>query len=60
MPVIISQSEWDEWLSPDSNTIDLKKLIKPYINEEMETYQVSQLVNSPQNEFPELIEEYTL
>ena len=60
MPVIIKQNQWDEWLSPDSNTSDLKKMIQPYINEEMETYQVSQQVNSPQNEFPELIEKYTL
>jgi putative SOS response-associated peptidase YedK len=57
MPVILSQEAEALWL--DSKTEDravLKKLLLPYPAEEMASYPVSSMVNSPKNQGPELIQ----
>ncbi len=52
MPAIISDDKVDIWLDPGFEDIDvLKGLLKPYPSEEMETFLVSDKVNSPQNDF---------
>jgi putative SOS response-associated peptidase YedK len=54
MPVILPQNEEENWLkNPD--TTDLKKLLKPYPDDETDMYPVSSLVNSPQNDTPAVI-----
>jgi putative SOS response-associated peptidase YedK len=57
MPVILHREEYPLWL--DREMIDpekLKPLYQPYPGDMMDMYPVSQLVNSPQNDSPELIE----
>ncbi|RCS53950.1 SOS response-associated peptidase [Bremerella cremea] len=57
MPVILSGNDIDLWLDQkveDSKT--LLPMLDPYPDEEMETYPVSTLVNSPKNESSECIE----
>lgn len=56
MPVILKREDEDEWLNPDNAEPEkLLKLLNPYPTSEMEAYPVSTLVNSPKNNFPELL-----
>ena len=57
MPVILPREAYELWLDPAERTPDqLNDLLKPYPAELMTAYPVSKLVNSPQNDSPELIE----
>ncbi|AQU80462.1 SOS response-associated peptidase [Planococcus faecalis] len=57
MPVILSKEDEKTWLDPRVEDIEiLKTLLKPYRAEDMEAYRVSEEVNSPKNNKPELIE----
>ena len=56
MPVILPEEHIDIWL--DRSVREEKKLLpllKPYPAEEMECYEVPRLVNSPENDSPEVI-----
>lgn len=56
MPVILPEKKEELW--SDNTISDTKKilsLLKPYQAKEMERYQVSTLVNSPQNDYADLI-----
>jgi len=56
MPVILHPREYAQWLDPQPQTPDqLKPLIKPFPAEFMNAYPVSQLVNTPANDTPELV-----
>ncbi|WP_416829249.1 SOS response-associated peptidase [Ectobacillus polymachus] len=57
MPVIL-QSKKDEkaWLDRSIDDLDLlQQLLIPYSGEQMEAYEISDLVNSPKNDLPEVI-----
>lgn len=59
MPVIL-QSKKDEkiWLDRSIDDLDfLQELLIPYPAEQMETYEISDLVNSPKNNLPEVIKQ---
>lgn len=57
MPVILSPDQYDEWLDPAPRTADsLQPLLQSYPAEEMSAHPVSTLVNSPENDVPDLIE----
>ena len=57
MPVILKPEDEKTWLNPSiSDTNDLNKLLIPYDEVLMETYEVSSLVNSPRNNTVELIQ----
>lgn len=57
MPVILSKEDEKTWLDPRVEDFEiLKGLLKPYPAEDMEAYRVSEEVNSPKNNKPELIE----
>lgn len=61
MPVIIPKEREDDWLDPAmKDTTFLQELLNPYPANEMEAYSVSKLVNSPQNNSPELIKRLKL
>lgn len=56
MPVILSKEAEGIWLDPNVEDIELlQSLLKPFDAEEMEAYEVSDQVNSPKNNSPELI-----
>lgn len=56
MPVILREKDEDDWLNPDNvEPEQLLKLLNPYPASNMEAHKVSTLVNSPKNNFPELI-----
>lgn len=56
MPVILSKEAEKIWLDPTIEDVDLlQSLLKPYEESEMEAYEVSDAVNSPKNNNPELI-----
>jgi putative SOS response-associated peptidase YedK len=56
MPVILPEDTYNMWLDPNmSDTEFLKSLLLPYPAEEMETYPVSTLVNSPKNDLAEIL-----
>lgn len=56
MPVILRPEDYRSWLDPAPQAPDsLNHLLKPYPPAEMDLYSVSSLVNSPANDFPQLI-----
>jgi putative SOS response-associated peptidase YedK len=59
MPVIIPTQQEETWLSPDADPTGLLSLLKPYPAEEMQTREVSGLVNSPANDSPECLKPAT-
>ncbi len=56
MPIILEQSEESIWLdlSAAANTIDLT--LDPFPQEQLKTYTISSLVNSPLNDTPQILE----
>jgi len=56
MPVILPKQSWREWLDPNLHTPEpLQELLLPYAGELL-SYPVSRNVNSPKNDFKELME----
>lgn len=56
MPAILSRSEEQEWLDPHNrNILELKNLLKPCPSDWLEAREVSNLVNNPRNNRPELL-----
>lgn len=56
MPVILKEKDEQTWLNPAIKTIDeLKPFLIPLENGLLEAYEVSDKVNSPKNNAPELI-----
>jgi len=56
MPVILKRDNEKTWLDPAiADTTRLEPLLVPFDENEMETYEVSSLVNSPKNNSIELI-----
>ncbi|MCT7949933.1 SOS response-associated peptidase [Ancylothrix sp. C2] len=57
MPVILHPKDYDLWLDPDQEKVDvLQGLLQPYSQEEMTAYPVSTIVNKPANDSPECVE----
>ncbi|MGH9027002.1 MAG: SOS response-associated peptidase [Acidimicrobiia bacterium] len=57
MPVILPESAWERWLDPGNDDREaLAKLLVPAAGATLEMWPVSPLVNSPQNNGPELLE----
>ena len=56
MPVIIPDEAYDEWLLPDTDINRILSLLAPYPEDDMQVYPISKLVNSPQNDRPEVIQ----
>lgn len=54
MPVILSKNNEEQWLY-DNNKNNLKKLLLPFSSDKMKMYEISNLVNSPQNNSPDII-----
>ncbi|WP_019413412.1 SOS response-associated peptidase [Paenisporosarcina sp. TG20] len=56
MPVILKQADEQKWLNPTmKNTDDLKRYMIPLEDGLLEAYEVSDKVNSPKNNEPQLI-----
>jgi len=56
MPVILNKSEEDVWLDKNAPMDGLETILNPFPSDEMESYLVSQEVNSPKNQGSNLIE----
>jgi putative SOS response-associated peptidase YedK len=56
MPVIVPATAREEWLDPTDDATALQKLLVPLPSEELEAFEVSTLVNSPQNDSPECMQ----
>lgn len=55
MPVILNKSDEDAWLDKDYGQDKLLKLLKPYPANKLEAYIVSKEVNTPVNNYQELL-----
>src|SRR5258708_11821420 len=56
MPVILHREDYAKWLDPVLNDpAKLTALLAPYPAAEMETFDVSVLVNSPHNDIPDCV-----
>ena len=53
MPVILPEANRQIWLDPKSNEAELKELLVPYDSNKMDSYRVSDVVNSWKNDLPE-------
>ncbi len=56
MPVIISLRDIESWLAPEFDSAGLLELLKPYAGPELTARPVSQRVNSPANETPDILD----
>ncbi|MRR10848.1 SOS response-associated peptidase [bacterium] len=57
MPVILDRTSFGGWLDPAAKDLNkLADLLRPYDPDQMESYPVGPLVNSPGNDSPECIE----
>lgn len=57
MPVILTPEDEKVWVNPNNKDLShLNQLLKPLAEDFMEAYEVSQLVNSPKNNSPNLIQ----
>jgi putative SOS response-associated peptidase YedK len=57
MPAIIAPGDYERWLDPaNTDTAELKQMIRPYPADQMRAYAVSTRVNNVRNEDPSLIE----
>jgi putative SOS response-associated peptidase YedK len=56
MPVILPESAYPAWLAPgEADPAALQPLLAPFSAEAMLAYPISRLVNSPENDIPEVI-----
>ncbi|WP_162427879.1 SOS response-associated peptidase [Pontibacter pudoricolor] len=55
MPVLLSPDAEELWLDEHQTQEELISLLKPYKADDMKAYPISQLVNSPTNNIPEII-----
>ena len=56
MPVILMPDDYDRWLDPAEQRVDLvKELLRPLPDDFMVSHAVSKLVNNPRNERPECV-----
>ena len=56
-PAILAPETYEEWLSDETPVERLRALtVRALPDDDLEFYEVSKLVNSPQNETPEVIE----
>ena len=55
MPVIIDPGDFERWLNPEVDGHQLIDLLRPHDEQGYEAYQVSAVVNKPQNNSPELV-----
>jgi putative SOS response-associated peptidase YedK len=59
MPVVLPESAWAEWLDIDNHdTTRLARLLVPAPSADFLCYPVSKLVNKPDNNGPELLEQF--
>lgn len=57
MPVILEKEEEDIWLSPDINEpSQLHPLLKSFLNDKLEEWEVGVAARNPKNDYPEVIE----
>jgi putative SOS response-associated peptidase YedK len=56
MPVILDQADWQAWLDPTVPAGDVARLLVPCPEDLLRLHPVSQLVNDPRNDGPELLE----
>jgi putative SOS response-associated peptidase YedK len=55
MPVILPPGARDRWLDPTAVEAELRGLLVPLPDEDLEFYEVSTLVNSPSHDSPECV-----
>jgi putative SOS response-associated peptidase YedK len=55
MPVILPPGARDRWLDAMAGEAELRELLVPLLDEDLEAYEVSALVNSPRNDSPECV-----
>ena len=55
MPVLIERKDYDWWLDPSSNAVDLQSLLHPASPGTVQAWKVSRLVSQVRNDGPHLI-----
>lgn len=58
MPVILPPDLYAKWLQPGSPEGELKALLRPYPEDDLQVYPVSRMVNSPSNDSPLCIQRF--
>ena len=56
MPVLLQGDDLERWLDPEcSNATELQQMLQPWPKQDLAAYPISELVNSPGNQGPELV-----
>ena len=56
MPVIIGPENYGQWLDHETSDVEsLQILLRPFLEDAMEAYPVSQVVNNPRNDTEECL-----
>ena len=55
MPLIIDKENYEIWLNPEKNEKEMKEIMQPTDSEKIDMYEVSTVVNNPDNDFLECI-----
>lgn len=55
MPVVLKPEHYEAWLNPATSSPHVSEIIAD-AREDLEGYRISTKVNSPRNDFPELLE----
>jgi putative SOS response-associated peptidase YedK len=56
MPVILEKEDEDIWLNPDTEAQQLLPLLKPFLADKMEEWEVGAAARDPKNDYPEIID----
>lgn len=60
MPVILLKKDEDAWLDPNTSPYTLTRFLRPYPSGDLEIYKISNAVNNPDNDGPDLIKIYNI
>ncbi len=56
MPVILTNDEVAQWLDPATPLSDLRALLRPLSNADLDAYPVTKAVGNVRNDWPEMLE----
>jgi putative SOS response-associated peptidase YedK len=56
MPVILDPADWQAWLAESTPLAELRPMLRPAPDEQLEVYRVSRAVNDVRNNGPQLLE----
>jgi putative SOS response-associated peptidase YedK len=60
MPVILPTEAEEQWIKGDLSPLEITQILKPFPEDQMLVYPVSEKVNSPKNDCPEIVDPFDI